>query len=415
MSRYTFGGEITQLTVAPDATNADALKVAPTVAVPLYATVGGSVVTDFLLWDGTAFTIAATSITSDSDGYLPAVPRPDGVSTLYDSAGHALVARDFAGSGVPSGGTTGQVLTPSGWADPECDRRADLQLARPSAARSSPQRMRQQRAPRSARRRRRTSTPTSTRAPARTCRPTTTTRRWSSNSTDPTTGIADGTLIYRRSVASSGPPVVTQLIASGSTTDGTTFTTASISPTAGQLHLAIVTTGVVGGAAPLASTALTGAGLTWTRVADVSSSSGSPAGILHSALYVGTGTPSAGTVTIAPGGTVEGILWRFIDISNVNTTIVQSGTASPPLSSTTPGVTLSGVSGANMVIGFLAQNSSNTITPATGFTALGTTNSVTSPSIFGATEYKLAGQNSVTFATTGTVNRVAIAVEIAPA
>lgn len=95
MARFIFGGEVTHLGVEEDATNANAFKrLTPGTAMPWRSAPGGSVVTDFLLWDGSAFTIAASSIVADGNGYCPVFQGPDGVSVLYDANGYALVARD---------------------------------------------------------------------------------------------------------------------------------------------------------------------------------------------------------------------------------------------------------------------------------------------------------------------------------
>lgn len=234
------------------------------------------------------------------------------------------------------------------------------------------------------------------------------------DSDDPTTGLADGTFVFRRTTPGGETPAVNQIAVGGSTTDGTTFNTDSMSPTAGALHLAHVTTADADGAAALASASLTGAGLTWTRVADVSST-GTPNGVLHSALFVGTGTPTPGAVTIAPGATVESVSWRFIDVTNVATALVQAATAAPANGSTNPGVTLSEVSATNWVFGFIAQNNGNTITPGAGFTEIGAAQGSTTPSCFIAAQYKATGQNTVSWATTGTVQRTVIGIEVAPA
>lgn len=96
MARFTFGGEVTHIGVQEDATTAAFKRLAAGTAMPWRTTPGGAVVTDFLLWDGAAYTIAATSIVSDANGYAPPFQGPDGVSVLYDPSGYALVARDAA-------------------------------------------------------------------------------------------------------------------------------------------------------------------------------------------------------------------------------------------------------------------------------------------------------------------------------
>lgn len=93
MARYTFGGQVTHLSVDEDATNGNALVVAPNVALPLSASPGGAPVTDFLLWNNatSAYDVPATSVRSDANGILQRFAGPDGVQVLYDTNGSLLL------------------------------------------------------------------------------------------------------------------------------------------------------------------------------------------------------------------------------------------------------------------------------------------------------------------------------------
>lgn len=99
MARFIFGGEVTHVGVEEDASNANAFKrLTPGTAMP-WRNAAGTVQTDFLLWDGADYTIAATAIVADAHGYAPAFKGPDGLSALYDPNGYVLLARTSAGSG----------------------------------------------------------------------------------------------------------------------------------------------------------------------------------------------------------------------------------------------------------------------------------------------------------------------------
>jgi hypothetical protein len=100
MARSVYGGEITHLVVVEDPGNGDALVLAPAnTVVPLRASPGGAIQNDYLLWDGSAYTITASSIVTDARGHLPLFQGPDGVAPLYDAGGYALMPRGGTGTG----------------------------------------------------------------------------------------------------------------------------------------------------------------------------------------------------------------------------------------------------------------------------------------------------------------------------
>lgn len=129
MTRYIFGGESEQTVVTPDAGNGNALVVAtPGTTVQLFDVPGGTLQSSFMAWnpsDGD-YTTPISSITVNSTGTLGTAGRgfkgPDGLTTLYDAGGNALIARDaVAGGGlseIPDDGVTtpkiddGAVTTP---------------------------------------------------------------------------------------------------------------------------------------------------------------------------------------------------------------------------------------------------------------------------------------------------------------
>lgn len=114
MARFAFGGEITQLVVTPDAGNANALVVAPNQAVVFKVAIAGATATDFLLWDGSAYTTVATSISSNAAGILPRFQGPDGLKYLFSQATDGswvrLTANDLEAETSFGSATDGQYL-----------------------------------------------------------------------------------------------------------------------------------------------------------------------------------------------------------------------------------------------------------------------------------------------------------------
>lgn len=116
------------------------------------------------------------------------------------------------------------------------------------------------------------------------------------------------------------PPSVSELIAAtGSTTDASSYSTASISPTAGSLLLV----GFVAGDNPanLQQPTLTGCGLTWTAVRAALIGSGGGTGEVMLACYAAYANPavvSNGTLTfssVVSSGTADGAIWCVHEIT----------------------------------------------------------------------------------------------------
>lgn len=116
------------------------------------------------------------------------------------------------------------------------------------------------------------------------------------------------------------PPSVSELIAAtGSTTDASSYSTASISPTAGSLLLV----GFVAGDNPanLQQPTLTGCGLTWTAVRAALLGTGGTASQVMLACYAAYADPavvSSGTLTfssVVSSGTADGAIWCVHEIT----------------------------------------------------------------------------------------------------
>lgn len=116
MARYVFAGELHHLAVDEDASNGDALVLAPSTTLTLYDGPGGSVVSDFLLWDGSDYTIPSSTITADANGQILAFKGPDGVTALYSATGAALLARSSGGGAGVTDGDKGDISVASGGA-----------------------------------------------------------------------------------------------------------------------------------------------------------------------------------------------------------------------------------------------------------------------------------------------------------
>jgi len=205
----------------------------------------------------------------------------------------------------------------------------------------------------------------------------------------------------------------TNLAASSSSTDATSYTTASVTLRVGRLYLLSVTNSKA--AAPDAVSSVTG-GPTWTSVATVSFNS---VGAPTQRLTVFSGVPTVdytGTVVIAFGATETGACWSLDEFDEVETAtangVVQSvsGTAD---SAATVTATLSAFrSGNNATFLAAAKGSTGAWTVATGFTSLADVNAAT-PAQSLSTEARAANDTSLDPTWTGAIGAAVIGVEIA--
>lgn len=193
----------------------------------------------------------------------------------------------------------------------------------------------------------------------------------------------------------------THLDTNSSTTDSTTFTTASISPTANKLVLVAVTSGRLSSATPQRPSGVAGAGLTFTLVAASDFQAVTQARTL-TVWRAMSSSPSSGALTISFANTHGSCVWSVIQVTGASTAgsngsgaIVQSKTGIGADPSTTLSVVLdSAVEHAkNVALASYASATNNTYTAGTGYTLIGQDlETLASASI--ATEYKLAGTSS---------------------
>jgi hypothetical protein len=171
----------------------------------------------------------------------------------------------------------------------------------------------------------------------------------------------------------------THLATASSTTNGTVFTTASISPSSSKLVLAAVCGRRVSGGQ--ADAAITGAGLTWVLVdtanIDVS---------MRLQIFRAMGTPSAGALTITWGTSQEMCIWSISEFGGVVTTgangadaVVQATDNTAGAGSTTITGTLAALENvANAHFSAVHLNTNTTVTPDADFAELGDDNEVSS-------------------------------------
>ena len=181
--------------------------------------------------------------------------------------------------------------------------------------------------------------------------------------------------------------------------DGTTFSTASISPTANALILVMVSA-VRGDSINYADPTLAGCGLTWVAIGTVQVDVG-PSSMRGGTLFRGLGTPSPGALTFTFGVSHESCAWSVAEATGVDTSgtngsgaVVQVVTAVGV--GATPAVTLAAFGSAdNATYAGVATGGGTISSAGTGFTLLGTTASVT-PSVVGVgSQYQLANDTSV--------------------
>ena len=209
----------------------------------------------------------------------------------------------------------------------------------------------------------------------------------------------------------------THLTTNKSETDGTGYTTASITPTANALVLVMVSA-VRADGITYSDPTLSGNGLTWVAIGTVKEddAGGSRRG---GTLFRSMGaSPSAGAITITYGASHESCAWSVAEFTGVDTTgtngsgaVVQVVTATG--TSTTPSVTLAAFgSSSNATYGGCATGGLITGSAGTGFTQLGAVASVT-PSIVGVvSEYQLANDTSVDMTLSGAEDWGIIGVEV---
>lgn len=210
--------------------------------------------------------------------------------------------------------------------------------------------------------------------------------------------------------------VVTSLTGSISTTDGTSVSTASITPTTGSLIILAVESriavGVAGG--PVSPT-VTGCGLTWVEIGNANTSGATPNRQLT--LFRAMGTASTGALTIDFGSeTQTHIGWLVFEISGTDTTGTNGSGAIVQFASgngtgTTALATLAALGSANnMAVGVGLNTNPSVITPGSGFSEINEVQETESGTEFQA-EYAL-NDTTVDSTWTGSGTWIMTAVEV---
>ena len=168
-------------------------------------------------------------------------------------------------------------------------------------------------------------------------------------------------------------------------TDGTTFTTASVTLKAGRLYLLSFTNTAASAAAP---SGIAGGG-TWT------SRSSTQYNTTAHRVSIWSSVPTvdyAGTIVITFGATQTGASWALNEFSGVDTTttdgIVQQAVGTG--NSTTPLATLAAFGSANnATFGANANTADSTTTPGAGFTELSDLGAAVTPAQFLQTQWRV--------------------------
>lgn len=208
------------------------------------------------------------------------------------------------------------------------------------------------------------------------------------------------------------------LTGSFSTTDATSYTTASITPSANKLILLSVLSVQTGG--PPVPT-ITGNGLTWV---EVDSNLNTTTNNRRITIFRAMGAfPSTGTITIDFGGSTQArCIWSVSEFDGVDTggtngssAIVQTTeTSATPGNATSVTLTLSAFADtANVAYGLMWLFSAEDITNGSGFTSIYENSSGEGAQNM-STQYKL-NDNTVDWSWTSNVTYGAIALEIAVA
>jgi hypothetical protein len=209
-------------------------------------------------------------------------------------------------------------------------------------------------------------------------------------------------------MAFSGSPTV---LTHGSSSGGTSSTTASISPSANKLILVFVRIRDTDNIPP--SVTLAGCGLTWDEVTNVRWGDSNER---RSVVFRSMGTPSTGVLTIThDDSTVASCAWAVIEIDGVPTTgsngsdaVRQS--AGNDGDSDTPSVTLAAFGSADhATFGFVNNSGGEAVAQGSGFTELlegfGTTTGI-------QLEWRGSADTSVTWTLTDVSPWGAIALEV---
>lgn len=170
-------------------------------------------------------------------------------------------------------------------------------------------------------------------------------------------------------------PVTQTLLTNGTNSSGTSYNTASISPTNGKLVIVMVHSR--DNSTPHSVPTLSGLSMTWTQIVNKTQANGSVGNSVT--FFRGVANGNSGAITISYATTQSRIGWGVIELDNVDTggtngsnAIVQTATSGSNSGSGSVGPTLgafSSVDNATMA-GFIMNGTNPSWTPEGGYTEI---------------------------------------------
>lgn len=213
---------------------------------------------------------------------------------------------------------------------------------------------------------------------------------------------------------------VSNLTSGGSDTDATSYTTASVSPSANTLQLLTVASTTRITTDPNQPT-VTGNGLTWVAINTVVFDNTSSSRRRITTFRAMGSSPSSGTITIDFGGqTQTSGVWVLDELSGTDTSgtngsgaVVQSAVNSEPVNFVTSlTMTLGAFSSSdNATYGVYGNGNTNTITAGSGFAMVAHNNSP-ADGLGAWTEFRADNDTSVNFTFSSDTELGGIAIEI---
>lgn len=208
---------------------------------------------------------------------------------------------------------------------------------------------------------------------------------------------------------------ITHKLSNGSATDAATYTTASVSVTAGDILWVVVTNASTVGTADAISgiVGTLGSTLTWHTVGSVLMNSSSR-GRTTIAWAICPSTTS-GTLTFQYGGVTQASgQWTVVTTTGSDTTTPVANFQTAQTAGVNPSITLSPAPAAtSMVLAAMHANDTTSGTAGTGYALIGSGTTQATPAITHSTEQDTTTPSAtVAFVKSGATNKAMIAVEI---
>ncbi len=182
-----------------------------------------------------------------------------------------------------------------------------------------------------------------------------------------------------------GEITASALTGGSSTTDGTSFATASVSPVGGSLLAIAVTYAVAsGGATTISSVA--GLSLTWTMQHRITISASTVIDVWTAPCGA---TPGSGVITITTAGTAGAVAWNVVQVEGQHGSapVLNANKISNTGTSTTPNLLLAAPAADNALLFFAGAPANVTQEPHTNWTDIGD-NKTTGPSVTVSSQWR---------------------------